>query len=289
MKETIQDTAHQLFFEICEKKPIDIDMFFLEQQYFPKIDYEPRMTIYFSTPREIQGLQTIQGCIFSNLENSQSTIFSLFLASVIHAAGHAKVTDYKKYKKWMKGKNKKRAIETFEFIEDIRVNEFLKKDFPEYYSEIEKITSYFTALNEKKVIGTKGNSKRIFSDRFLSNIKKQRRELKKEILNLDSENSDEFIKIADIIYESSNILSDHRLPFVDHYSHPKKIEKWVENVKLDCDGKFQETVERFGEIWFEQNRFCTRKHWRIPKTKKCNSLVFEKDVISNENDSKRNG
>jgi ferritin-like protein/uncharacterized protein YegL len=252
MKETIQDTAHQLFFEICEKKPIDIDMFFLEQQYFPKIDYEPRMTIYFSTPREIQGLQTIQGCIFSNLENSQSTIFSLFLASVIHAAGHAKVTDYKKYKKWMKGKNKKRAIETFEFIEDIRVNEFLKKDFPEYYSEIEKITSYFTSLNEKTVIGTKGNSKRIFSDRFLSNIKKQRRELKKEILNLDSENSDEFIKIADIIYESSNILSDHRLPFVDHYSHPKKIEKWVENVKLDCDGKFQETVERFGEIWFEQ-------------------------------------
>jgi hypothetical protein len=226
MRENVQDTAHQLFFEICKKKPIDIDMFFLDQQYFPKIDYEPRMTIYFSMPREIQGLQTIQGCIFSSLENSQSTIFSLFFASVIHAAGHAKVTDYKKYKKWMDGKNKKRATETMEFIEDIRVNEFLKKDFPEYYSEIEKITSYFTDINEKTELeDIKKNSKKIFSDTFLSNIKKQRTKLKEEILNLDSENSEEFVKIADTIYESSNILSDHRLPFVDHYSHPKKNRK----------------------------------------------------------------
>ena len=32
----------------------------------------------------------------------------------------------------------------------------------------------------------------------------------------------------------------------------KKIENWVENVKLDCDGEFQEAVVRFGEIWFDQ-------------------------------------
>lgn len=253
MKENIQSVAHQLFFEICEKKPIDIDTFFIEQQYFPKIDYEPRMTVYFPMVREIQEFQTIQGCIFSSLEESQTTIFSLFIASIIHAAGHAKVTDFKKYKLWMKGKNKKRAMETIEFIEDIRVNEFLKKDYPEYYSEIEKITSYFTVLNEKKEIeDTKKNSKKIFSNRFLSDIKKQRITLKKEILNLDSEKSEEFIKIADTIYESSNILSDHRLPFADHYSHPKKIGKWVENIKLDCNGKIQETAVRYSEIWLDQ-------------------------------------
>ncbi len=253
MKDNIQDLAHQMFFEICDKKPIDIDMFFLDQQYFPKIEYEPRMTVYLPIVREIQGLQTIQGCVFPSLEDSQTTIFSLFIASVIHAAGHAKVTDFKKYKLWMKGKNKKRAIETIEFIEDIRVNEFLKKDFPEYYSEMEKITTYFTILNEKIALeDTKRNSKKIFSNKFLTNIKKQRSVLKKEILNLDSEKNDEFVKIANTIYESSNILSDHRLPFADHYSHPKKIDKWLENIKLDCDGKIQETAVRYGEVWFEQ-------------------------------------
>ena len=163
MKETVQQIAHELFFEICGKKPIDIDMFFLEQQYFPKIDYEPRMTVYFPMPRAIQGLETIQGCAFSNLETYQSTIFSLFLSSVCHAAGHAKVTDFKKYKKWMIGKNKKRAYETFEFIEDIRVNEFLKKEFSEYYTEINKIQEYFTNIYEKENLkNIEKNSKKYF-------------------------------------------------------------------------------------------------------------------------------
>ena len=247
----MQQIAHELFFEICGKKPIDIDTFFLEQQYFPKIDYEPRMTVFFPMPRAIQGLETIQGCAFSDLETYQSTIFSLFLASVCHAAGHAKVTDFKKYKKWMEGKNKKRAYETFEFIEDIRVNEFLKNDFSEYYIEIKKIQDYFYSLNEKKEIqNIKKNSKKVFSDRFVSNIKIKREELQTKIKNLNSD--EEFVKIADDIYESSNIISDFRLPFADHYSHPKRIEKWIENINLSCEGEFLNIVERFNEVWFEQ-------------------------------------
>ncbi len=34
MKETIEDLAHQIFFDICEKKPTDIDLFFLENIHF---------------------------------------------------------------------------------------------------------------------------------------------------------------------------------------------------------------------------------------------------------------
>ena len=139
MKETIQNMGHQLFFEICEKIPTDIDMFFLPEINFPRIDYEPIMTVKIPVPKEMHGIQAIQGNAFVNLEESQETIFTLFFASICHTAGHAKVTDFKKYKKWMEGKNKKRAYETMEFIEDFRVNEFLKNKFPEYHSEIKKI------------------------------------------------------------------------------------------------------------------------------------------------------
>lgn len=253
MKDTIQEIAHQLFFDICKKEPMDIDIFFLEQQYFPKIDYEPRMTIYFPMPRQIQGLETIQGCVFSSLEKSQHTIFSLFLASICHAAGHARITDFKKYKQWMKGKNKKRAYETFEFIEDIRVNELLKKEFPEYYSEIQKIEEFFNIINEKKALeDIKSSSKKIFSNTFLKEIKIQREQLKEKILSIDDKDSEKIIQIADIIYESSNILSDYKLPFVDHYSHPKRIEKWNENITINTDGVFFNFVERLGEVWFDQ-------------------------------------
>ncbi|MCV0430094.1 MAG: VWA domain-containing protein [Nitrosopumilus sp.] len=245
--------AHQLFFDISERKPIDVDMFFLEQQYFPQIDYEPRMTVYLPMPRQIQGIETIQGCTFANLEKYQNTIFGLFLASVCHAAGHARVTDFKKYKKWMVNKNKKRAYETFEFIEDVRVNQFLKNKFPQYFLEIQKIQNYFVQLNENKLKqDIKKNSKKIFSNKFITDIKIKREIIEEKVLQMTSENYTEFEEIADEIYESSNILTDNKLPFADHYSHPKRIEKWIENVSISTKGEFLSIVERFGEVWFEQ-------------------------------------
>ena len=226
-------------------------MFFLDHIYFPKIEYEPRMTVYIPMPREIQGLQIMQGCAFSSLEESKHTIFSLFLASVIHTAVHAKITNFDNYKKWKKGKNTKRAYETFEFIEDIRVNETLRKEFPQYHEEIDKIKSFFDKLNEiTELEDVKKQSKKIFSSTFVKNIKTQRKDLVKKILNIKTEK--EFTDIADSIYESSNILTDQRLPYADHYSHPKRIEKWKENIVLNTEGGFQKYVERFEEVWEDQ-------------------------------------
>ncbi len=71
MRETIQDMAHQIFFDICKKNPMEIDMFFLEQLNFPRIDYEqPRMTVNIPIPREVQGIQLFQGNLFLNFEES---------------------------------------------------------------------------------------------------------------------------------------------------------------------------------------------------------------------------
>jgi len=169
MKDTIQDVAHEIFFEICEQQPMDVDLFFLDQINFPKIDYEPRTTVYIPMPRQAQGMQMIQGSAFENTGTGLETIFTLYFASICHLAGHAKITNFKKYKNWMKGKNKKRAYETFEFIEDIRVNEFLRNNFPEYYSEIIKVEKFFNIINEKKELADfqKHTKKCIFAQHFL--------------------------------------------------------------------------------------------------------------------------
>lgn len=253
MKETIQDVAHDLFFEICEKKPIDVDTFFLDQINFPRIEYEPRITVYLPMPRQVQGIQALHGCAFIEDEDSYKTLFSLYFASVCHTAAHAQITNFNIYKKWISNKNKKRALETMEFIEDTRVDEFLKNNFPEYYSEIKKIEDYFTIINEKKVLQDKEkHRKKIFTEKFVSNIKLEREQIKKEILDLSLDDSEEFIKIADRIYESSNILTDDKFPFVDHFSHPKRIKSWIENPHIKTEGKFFSIVDRFGEVWIDQ-------------------------------------
>jgi len=207
------------------------------------------MTVHLPIPKETHGIQIIQGNAFLNLEKSQQTIFSLFFASVCHAAGHAKVTDFTKYKNWMKNKNKKRAYETMEFIEDIRVNKFLENKFPEYYSEIRKLEEFFNNINGKK--GIKKQTKKIFANNYVLN-NKMNEEIKKRILDLDSADKEKFINIADTIYESSDILSDQKLPFVDHFVHSKRIEKWNENITINTDGRFLDIVNKFADMWVTQ-------------------------------------
>jgi len=253
MKNTIQDMVHEIFFEICEKKSMDFDIFFLDQIHFPRIDYEPRMTVYIPMPKLVKGMQMIQGNVFIDNEHSQETIFTLYFASICHAAGHAKVTDFKKYKEWMRGKNKKRAYETFEFIEDIRVNEFLKNNFPEYYSEIVKVEEFFNILNDKKEFENfQKYTKKMFTNKFVIDIKIHREELKERIIKMDMEDKDELTKIADILYKSSNIISDQKLPYADHFSHPKRIEHWNENITISTSGSFQRVVEKLGDTWIGQ-------------------------------------
>ncbi|MCH7562170.1 MAG: VWA domain-containing protein, partial [Thaumarchaeota archaeon] len=163
------------------------------------------------------------------------------------------VTDYKKYKDWMKGKNKKRAFEIIEFIEDIRVNDFLKNNFPEYYSEIIKINEFFNIINEKKDSeDKKKQSKKIFSNKFVRHNKEFREEIKEKILNIDSEDKGKFIEIANIIYESSNILTDQRLPYADHFAHPKRIENWNKNITIKTEGTYQRIVENLRDLWIDQ-------------------------------------
>jgi hypothetical protein len=254
--------THQIFFDICGKEPMDIDIFFLSEIYFPKIDYTPRMTVYLPIPREMQGNQAIHGNIFSNLEKSSMTIFALYFASVCHAAGHAKLTDFSKYEKWFKGKNKERAYATFEFIEDIRVNNFLQNNFPEYHSEMKKIEQYFLGLIEKEEVkNMQKHSKKIFAERFIASIKKQRIEFQEQIINSDLEDTKKLLDIADMVYESTNIITEQKLPYEDHYSHPKQIKKWNENISISLEGKFQETCERFGDVWSEQ----VKRHNKVKK------------------------
>lgn len=280
MRETIQDMAQNLFFDICDQKPTDVDLFFLDQIYFPKIEYEPRTTVYFPIPKKTEGIQTLHGNSFSNIETSQETVFALFFASICHAAGHAKITDFKKYKNWMKGKNKKRAYEVFEFIEDIRVNEFLKNNYPEYFSEIVKIKKFFNATREKKE-DIKEYSRKIFSERFVENINKQKYVLIKEILSTDSKDDKKIIQIADAIYKLVNIQNEQKFSFEDHIDHPKQIETWNENIMINTDGEFQKITQRFGETWFDQLKHRTKLQKKYGKVSE--GLEFDKIDFAPEN------
>ena len=262
MKDTVEDVAHQIFFDICEKKPTDIDVFFLKDIHFPKIEYLPRMTVYIPLPREINGNSIYEGNIFADYESGQETIWNLFFATICHAAGHAKVTDFGKYENWIKGKNKKKAYKVIEFIEDIKVNNFLEKSFPEYFQEINKIDKAFKIINEQKSIKNNEYAKRMFSEKF-NNKSSYRHKIKQDILESDSEKSDKLIEIAEELYHNESMIIEEKIPYRDHYFVLKRVQDWQQNVIIIPDGMVQKNVQSFIGMWFEQlkHKAKTRKKY----------------------------
>ena len=251
MKETVEEVSHQIFFDICEKNPMDIDVFFLDGINFPKIEYLPRMTVHFPLPREINGKNVYEGIVFSDYESGQNTIWNLFFASICHAAGHAKVTDFSKYENWVKRKNEKKAYKIIEFIEDIKVNDFLEKSFPEYFQEIKKIDETFKIINERKQRETHEHKKKKFSEKFNLQIADMDK-IKTHILELTFKDTEKLIEIADLLYDNENKIIEEKIPYVDHYFHLKKIYDWQQNVTLNPGGLVKRNVENFIVIWFEQ-------------------------------------
>lgn len=274
--------ASQIFFDICEKKPIEVDLFFSSEINYPKIEYEPRMAAYFPMPRESQGVHIMQDSAFSNYEKSQDTIFALFFASVCHLAGHAKVTDFGKYKDWMKNKTESRAYEAIEFIEDIRVDEFLKNNFPEYYSEIVKIEGFFDKVNEKNELDDfQKHAKKEFVSKFLKNITKEKEAIREKITNLDYNDGEKLVEIADTVYGSLNILSSQRYPYTEHNKHADRITNWNKNITLNTEGRFLDIVTRFEDTWFGQ----LKRKAKVTKKyeKMVDGLEFDKVDFAAEN------
>ena len=251
MKETVEDVAYQIFFDICKKKPTDIDIFFLNNIHFPKIDYLPRVTVYVPLPREINGNNIYEGIIFSDYESGQESIWNLFFATICHVAGHAKVTDFSKYENWIKGKNQEHAYKVIEFIEDIKVNDFLEKFFPEYFQEIDKIHKTFKIINEKKQRDNQEYIKKKFAEKF--NIKNlDINKIKRLILEPNSENRDNLIAIADLLYKNKSAIIEEKIPYVDHYFDLKEVSNWLQNITINPEGIVQKNVQNFIGIWFEQ-------------------------------------
>lgn len=280
MKETVEEASHQIFFDICEKNPMDIDVFFLNGINFPKIEYLPRMTVYLPLPREINGKNIYEGIIFSDYESGQETIWNLFFASICHAAGHAKVTDFSKYENWIKGKNEKKAYKVIEFIENIKVNNFLEKSFPEYFHEISKIDKAFKIINENQRERDQKNVREKFSEKFnLKNLDIDK--IKQEILESSSKYTDKLIEIADLLYNNESIIVEDKIPYVDHYFHLEKVSNWQQNIIINPDGKVKKNIQNFIDIWFEQLKHKTRAQKRYGGL--TNNLNFDRIEFAPEN------
>jgi hypothetical protein len=257
MKETVESVAHEIFFSVCEKKPTEIDIFFLDTINFPIINYGPRMSVRIPLPRNVHGMSVYEGIVFSNYDSGKETIWNLFFASVCHAAAHAQITGIEKYLDWIKGKNLIRAYSVMEAIEDIRINNFLKQSFPEYYQSISIIDEKFKTLHQiNEINNKKENIKQQFSEKYarvLTTI---------DVLEekIATAHSSDLLEYAGLLY-NAGIRTKFKIPYRNYYPVMEKVINWKRNLVILPQGLVLKNANNFADLWFEQIK-RKEKVWR---------------------------
>ncbi|MFY9301202.1 MAG: vWA domain-containing protein [Candidatus Nitrosotenuis sp.] len=243
MKDSIFSLSQKMFYDISDSTPEKTGVFFADSLDYPVVKYDSKL-VGIPLPRENKGRIFYEGNAFPGYESSYKTIWHLYLATIAHVAGHIKVTDYAKYQKWMQGKQKERASRVMEYIENIRVNEFLKDTYPEYHEVIARIVDATnrTVPHDRK---TRDFVVKRFADTFRRTTTISIPEIEKQIQNSQCAN---LLEIADKLYTEHPQNIQHTFPFTE-IAPSHKLVKPVTGLTLNSHGAFAGMIESLNELW----------------------------------------
>jgi len=152
MKESLYDLAYHVFYDTAQKTPVDVDFNFSNHIDYPKIEFVPRYNAIIPHPIEFNGMYFFEGNVYDDYDEYKDSIWSLFLASIYHTAAHIKVSNYAQYEDWMENKTPEKCWKIIDFVEDIKVEKYLKNSYPEAWENIAQINKTYKGLHKTKIV-----------------------------------------------------------------------------------------------------------------------------------------
>ena len=118
MQQTFLDLIYKIFYDTAQRDFKDVRLLLSEKYFFPSIEYEPNIEVKIPIPKSTENGIVYCGNLFNDSYEGLSTVWSIFLATVYHMAGHVAVSDYSLYEEWKKNKTPKIFWKVIDFIED---------------------------------------------------------------------------------------------------------------------------------------------------------------------------
>jgi Mg-chelatase subunit ChlD len=254
MKTTLFDISNNVFYEVAQSTIDEINFRSSDKIEFPIIEKTPKCRVTVPKPREVNGIYFLDGCVFENYDSDFETIWSLYLATVSHMAAHAKISDYTKYENWMVNKTLEKCQRVIDFVEDIRVDEYLKNSFPDTWENITLIKTMFDGLQNNK-ISVHSNEK--FYNSFCVRSDEILR-LREKLSIVDVEIND-IMPYLDFFYKNQDLLPKNNLPYCMQRDDSFTQRGLVKNVKIHPKGQFARIVSDMGDIWIKEKRKGDKK------------------------------
>jgi hypothetical protein len=124
-----------------------------------------------------------------------------------------------------------------EYIENIKVNDFLKESYPEYY---EMVTRVIDAQNR---LVPQHKNRDLVVKRFVDTFKASLPAPEKPHVQLDAT----ITATADKLYSSPSAILDRRYPFTENQA--VRLEKPIQGLVLNSHGSFAGMIESLNEAW----------------------------------------
>ena len=266
MKKTLFEYSKSVFDKVVGISYDEIDFNITNQIEYAKIEYGKNVKITIPSPLAFRDKYFLEGNVFSDYKEYTNTIWSLYLATVYHAGAHVRLSNYTQYEYWLKDKTFEKCWNVINFVEDAKVEEYLKKDHFEMWQNMTTIKMLYDTYYDNEIHKNSKYSREKFSNYFgVEHSKKLWREnFTETLLKLPMDDTDQITPYLNFLYNNQHLLAKTNYPYCDR-PHYKKYQKAIPNMVIPPNDEFEITINDLNESWIREAFLETQQLERYQK------------------------
>ncbi|MFQ5781495.1 MAG: vWA domain-containing protein [Nitrosopumilus sp.] len=204
------------------------------------------------------------------------------MSTIYHVGVHVKISNYTKYESWLKDKNSDKCWNVINFIEDTRVEEYLRKNHHEIWQNMIMIKMLYDSYYENEIQKNSKYSREKFSKLSgVENSKKVwRNKVSKTLSKISNHDIVGIIPFLNFLYKNQQLLPKNSYPYCDRVTY-KKYQKGIPNMIIPPKTEFQSTINDLNESWIKEAFLEIQQLERYQKFGKNSN--FDEIEISTEN------
>lgn len=278
MKDTLFNLSKRIFDKTISSSTTNIDFNISDKIEYAKIEFGKKIQVIIPKPIVLDKRYYFEGNVFDDYNKYQNTIWSLYLATIYHVGAHIQVSNYTNYEGWLKDKTTEKGWNIINFIEDIKVEEYLKKFHTDVWQNMAIIKipydKYFDSQIHKY-------SREKFSRYFGVDDSKESWRLKlKEILKNSDQDVNKIIPYLNFLYKNQHLLPKKNYPYCDRQNY-KRYSNTIPNITIHPKGEFERFTQELDEYWLNETPLESK---RIEQYRKyAENSNFDRVEVSPEN------
>ena len=282
MKKTLFEISKEIFDKVVGISYEDVDFNITNQIEYAKIEYEKKITVTIPSPLSLRDQYFLEGNVYSDYQKYVNSIWSLYLSTLYHAGAHARLSNYAAYDQWLKNKSFEKGWNVINFIEDVKVEGFLKKNHPEIWQNMTMIKMIYDTHYDNQIHKSSEFSREVFS-KFsgIENTKKTWREKVTETLSrMHDYKIEQLVPFLDLLYKNQYLLPKNNYPYCDRPFY-KKYQKGIPDMMIPSNKEFENNIDELNETRLKEEFLEAKQLARYQKYGKNSN--FDEIQINPEN------